>query len=121
MSEDAVRAMNAAVAVGDVQGFLDRCHADGVWEHNPGGGSPEEGVYEGRDRIRQLFERILGGFEYVRPEIAEVSDTGDGTYVVRGELHAKHTTSEAEIVSRYEQRLEFRDGLMSKGRMVFGG
>jgi hypothetical protein len=41
-------------------------------------------------------------------------------YLVRGELRCKHTTSEAEIVSPYEQRLELRDGLLSKGTMVLG-
>jgi hypothetical protein len=28
--------------------------------------------------------------------------------------------TDAEIFEPYEQRLEFRDGLLAKGRMVFG-
>ena len=120
MSSDALREMNAAVGRGDVDAFVEGCHHDAVWEHNPGGGSVEEGVYEGRAAIKQLFERILEGFEYMRPVPTEVSEAGDGVYVVRGELHCKHATSAAEIVEPYEQRLEFHDGLLSRARMVFG-
>ena len=120
MSTDAVREMNAAVERHDLRAFVERCHADAVWEHNPGGGSPEEGTYEGRDEIRQLFERILEGWDYMRPEPTEVSETDTGVFRVRGKLRCKHSTTESEIVERYEQHLEFRDGLLSKGRMVLG-
>ena len=120
MSSEVVRAMNEDLERGDLQAFVERCHPDAVWEHNPGGGSPEEGVYEGREQIRQLFERIVDGFEYMRTESTEMSEIEGGAYLVRGEVHCKLAASEAVIVEPYEQLLEIRDGLLSKGRMVFG-
>ena len=121
MSTDAlIGEMNAAVARRDVEAFLDHCQPDAVWEHNPGGGSPEEGTYEGRDAIKTLFERILEGWEYMRPVVNELSETATDVYVVRGELHCKHPTAAAEMVVPYEQRVEFRDGLLARGRMVLG-
>jgi hypothetical protein len=120
MSDDVVREMNAAVGRRDVGAFVERCQADAVWEHNPGGGSPEEGTYRGRDEIKRLFERIVEGWEYLRLVPNELRKTDPGTYLVRGEMHFKHATSETEIVEPYEQQLEFHDGLLSKARMVFG-
>ena len=120
MSTDAIREMNAAVGRHDLRGFVERCHADAVWEHNPGGGSPEEGTYQGRDEIRQLFERILEGWDYMRLEPTEVSETEAGVYRVRGRMRCKHSTTDAEIFEPYEQDLEFHDGLLSRARMVFG-
>jgi ketosteroid isomerase-like protein len=120
MSSDAVRELNAAVERHDIGSLVGRCHADVIWEHNPGGGSPEEGTYHGREEIRQLFERILEGWDYMRPEPSEVAETETGVYRIRGELRCKHSSTESEIVERYEQRLEFHEGLLSKGRMVIG-
>jgi ketosteroid isomerase-like protein len=120
MSVELVRELDDAVERRDVQAFMARCHADVVWEHNLGGGSPEEGVYEGREQMTQLFERILGGFEDMRTRALEVSEIDTDVYLVRGELNVKVADSEAVIVEPYEQRLEFHDGLLVKGRMAFG-
>jgi ketosteroid isomerase-like protein len=95
-------------------------HPDAVWEHNPGTGSPEEGVYRGREQISRLFERLLEGWEYMRPTPVEIHEMEPGVYRVLGELHCKHTATENVIVEQYEQRLEIRDGLMAKCRMVIG-
>jgi ketosteroid isomerase-like protein len=118
--EDHIRELNEAVATNDLRGFVERMYPDAVWEHNPGTGSPEEGVYEGREQIRQLFERILEGWEYMRPTPSEIREQEPGVYLIRGELHCKHTATENVIVERYQQRLEIRDGLMAKARMVIG-
>jgi ketosteroid isomerase-like protein len=120
MSTTVVREMTEAVGNRDVRGFVERCQADAVWEHNPGGGSPEEGTYVGRDEIEKLFERIVEGWEYVRLDLTELSESDAGVYDARGKMHFKHPTSEAELVEPYEQHLEFRDGLLSRARMVFG-
>jgi ketosteroid isomerase-like protein len=39
-----VRQMYGAIAAGDLDEFSKGLHPDVVWEHNPGGGSPEEGI-----------------------------------------------------------------------------
>jgi ketosteroid isomerase-like protein len=115
-----IRELNDFVADGDVRGFTEQMHPDAVWEHNPGSGSPEEGVYEGRARINRLFERILEGWEYMRPTPSEIREVEPGVYIVSGELHCKHTATENVIVEQYAQRLELRDGQMVRGRMVIG-
>jgi hypothetical protein len=91
-----------------------------VWEHNVGTGSPEEGVYEGREAIARLLERVLEPWEYMRLVPTEVSEREPGVYLVRGELHSKHRAAENEIVSQYEQRFEIRDGLLARMRMIVG-
>ncbi len=119
-ARDHIGELNEAVASGDIRGFVERMHPDAVWEHNPGSGSPEEGVYRGRENIMRLFERILEGWEYMRPSPTEIREVEAGAYLIRGELHSKHAATDNVIVSQYEQRLEFRDGLMSKGWMTIG-
>jgi ketosteroid isomerase-like protein len=117
---DQVNEMNEAVGRKDFARFVDAMHPDAVWEHNPGSGSPEEGEYHGRERIRKLFERIYEGWEYMRPVPTDVREVEDGVFEIRGELHCKHSATENQIVEHYEQCLEIRDGLMTKGRMVIG-
>jgi ketosteroid isomerase-like protein len=117
---DSMRKVNEAVSNGDVQGTSRLLHPDVVWEHNLGVGSPEEGVYRGREAVTRLFERILEPWEYLVPEPDHVRALGDGRLVVTGSLRAKHSTSETVIVVQYEQRLEVRDGLLVRGRMTTG-
>lgn len=117
---DQIHELNDAVGSNDFHRFTEGMHPDAVWEHNPGSGSPEEGTYKGRDRIRRLFEGIYEGWEYMRPVPTEIREVEPGVYFIRGELHSKHTGTENEIVSPYEQRLEIRDGLMARGRMTIG-
>jgi ketosteroid isomerase-like protein len=117
---DYIRELNDAVGRKDVHAFTERMHPDAVWEHNIGTGSPEEGVYEGWEPIRQLFERVLEGWEYMRPEATEIRELEAGVYLVRGELHCRLPGTENEIVEPYEQRLEIRDGVLARGRMVVG-
>jgi ketosteroid isomerase-like protein len=117
---DHIHELNEAVATNDLRGFVERMHPDAVWEHNPGSGSPEEGVYQGREQIRQLFQRILEGWEYMQPTPSEIRELEPGAYRVRGALHCKHAATDNVIVEQYEQRLEIRDGLLVKGRMIIG-
>ena len=77
-------------------------------------------MYQGRDSVVALFERILEPWEYLRPEPREVRDLGGGAFDVRGELHAKHSTSASEIVSSYVQHFQMTDGLLVKGQMMTG-
>jgi hypothetical protein len=69
-----IHGLNDAVGSNDLQRFTEGMTPDAAWEHNIGSGSPEEGVYEGRDQIRQLFERILEGWEFMRPDATEIRD-----------------------------------------------
>jgi ketosteroid isomerase-like protein len=117
---DQVHELNEAAGAGDFARFADAMHPEAVWEHNPGSGSPEEGVYEGREQIIRLFRRIYEGWEYMRPVATDMREVEPGVFEIQGELHCKHSASENLIVAPYEQRLEIRDGLMARGRMVIG-
>jgi ketosteroid isomerase-like protein len=115
---DRIREVNAAVMAGDMGTVSERLHPEVVWEHNLGGGSPEEGIYRGRESVIALLERILEVWEYLRAAPDEIRELGAGTYRVSGRLRAKHATSSTEIVSPYVQHFEMRDGLLLKGTMT---
>jgi ketosteroid isomerase-like protein len=112
-----VEAVNVAVSRRDFEAVASLTHPDAVWEHNIGQGSPEEGVYRGRDAVIGLLTRIVETWEYLRVEPREISDLGQERYLIHGALHAKHPATDTEIVSQYEQELTFRDGLLVHGRM----
>ena len=121
MSEEdleGIRAMNDAIGRADLQAIGELLDEDVVWEHNPGVGSPEEGLYRGREAVVRLFERILEPWQYMRLESVEVNELEHGAYLVKGEIRAKHRTSDLEVVTPYEQRLEIRDALLVKGRVT---
>jgi ketosteroid isomerase-like protein len=117
---DVIGEIYDAVAKGDPGAVAGRLHPDIVWEHNIGTGSPEEGVYRGRESVIRLFERIVETWEFIRPEPRGIDRLGDGRYRVRGELVAKHRTSDTKIGASYEQQFEFRDGELVKGWMKTG-
>jgi ketosteroid isomerase-like protein len=118
---DLIREVNAAVAAGDVQTVRERLHEDVVWEHNIGGGSPEEGVYRGRDSVTALFERIMEPWEVMRLDVGEISDLGNGVYQIEGELHFKHRSSAVEVLEPFVQRVEIRDRLLVRCEFAYGG
>jgi ketosteroid isomerase-like protein len=117
---EAIRAVNEAIARGDAEAVADHLHADVVWEHNIGVGSPEEGVYRGRESVIRLFERIVEPWEYLRAEPRSIDLLEDGAYRITGDLLAKHRTSDVEVGASYEQRLEVRDGELVRGSMTTG-
>jgi ketosteroid isomerase-like protein len=112
--------VNDAVGRRDFGAVSSLMHPDVVWEHNIGQGTPEEGVYRGRGPVVALLERIVEPWEYMRLDPSEIKELGHDRYVVRGEMHAKHRTTEAEIVTPYVQSLTFRDGLLLEGRFNMG-
>ena len=117
---DLVREVNDAVASGDIETVRHRLHQDVVWEHNVGGGSPEEGVYRGRGEVIALLERILEPWEVMKLDAQQISEIEPGIVQVEGEVHFKHRDSALEIVEPYVQRLEVRDRLLVHAEMVYG-
>ena len=116
--EDVIRQINEAVGKRDPRAASEWMHPNVVWEHNIGAGTPEEGVYRGREDVKKLFERILEPWEYLRVEAQEIHEVSPDQYVVRGELRAKHETSDREVVTPYEQEAEIAEGMLMKGRMT---
>jgi ketosteroid isomerase-like protein len=118
--EEVIRAMYDALASRDIDAFSERLHPDVVWEHNIGGGSLEEGTYRGRENVLRLFERVFEPWEHMRVEPEEIKHSDAGALLIRGKMHSKHATTEAEIVTPYEQRFEVEDGLLIRAQMTFG-
>jgi ketosteroid isomerase-like protein len=116
-----IREINEAFGRADLDAVSASLREDAVWEHNLGRGTPEEGTYEGRDSIVRLLARILEPWEYIHLEPHEMRRLDGGTYLVRGEMHSKHRTSDAEVRTSYEQRIEIEDGLIARGAMTIGG
>ena len=117
---EAIGEVNDAIAEGDLGRIAARMHPDIVWEHNIGGGTPEEGVYRGRDSVMMLLERVIETWEYMRPQPRSIELLSDGRYHVTGHLRVKHRISDTEIRAPYEQYLEFRDAKLVKGQMKSG-
>jgi ketosteroid isomerase-like protein len=117
---DRMRQVGDALSAGDVRAVTASLDPEVVWEHNIGVGSPEEGVYRGRESVVALFERIIEPWEQLRAEPHEIRVAGSGVFDVLGSLRAKHATSAVEVDSLYVQQLEMRDGLLVKGRMTTG-
>jgi ketosteroid isomerase-like protein len=116
-----LRKLSDAMSSGDLRAASGLLHPDLVWEHNVGVGSPEEGVYHGREAVLQLFDRIIEPWEHLRVQADQIRMLEDGSFLLTGHLRAKHATSETVVVSPYEQKLETRDGLLFRGRMTSGG
>jgi ketosteroid isomerase-like protein len=117
---DLFRELNDAVAKRDLEALGQLLDPDVVWRHNIGAGSPEEGDYEGREKVVALFDRILEPWVSFRAVPAEVREVAPGVVEVEGELHAQHGGVEAELVTPYAQRLELRNDLLVRGVMVTG-
>ena len=117
---DVIHAVNAAVATGDPASVAQHLHPEIVWEHNIGVGSPDEGIYQGRESVIALLARIVEAWESISPEPQAIDLIDDGHYRVRGELVAKHRTSDTEIRTSYEQHIEVVDGEMVRGTMKTG-
>jgi ketosteroid isomerase-like protein len=117
---DRIRALSDAIEARDWTAVSELVHPEIVWEHNIGVGTPEEGVYEGRETVLELFDRITAPWEELRSVQLDVEDLGEGVFQIEGELRARYEESANEIVTPYKQRFEFRDGLLVKGAMVQG-
>jgi ketosteroid isomerase-like protein len=117
---DPLRKLNDAMSSGDLRAASALLHPDVLWEHNLGVGSPEEGTYRGRESVLALLERIIEPWEVLRSQPDRIRVMGDGSFLLNGQLHAKHATSDMIVVAPFEQRLEMREGLLVKGRMTTG-
>jgi ketosteroid isomerase-like protein len=118
--EELIRRMNDAVRAGDLDAFAEGLHPEVVWEHNLGGGSVEEGTYRGRENVAQLFQRIIEPWEYMRVEPEEIQRVDEQAFHISGKMLSKHATTKSEILTPYEQRLEFENGLLIRAQMTFG-
>ena len=87
----------------------------------------DAGLTSDEDWIRQGYDAIAAGDLEAFAETLHSDVVWEQISVVarrkraRGELHAKHSTTSAEIVTPYEQHVEIRDGLTEKVQMLTVG
>jgi ketosteroid isomerase-like protein len=106
---------------GDLGRAVDNLDPDVEWEHALGSGAPEEGVYRGREEVRQLLERLRESWEDIRVDARELDQADEGRYVVRAVLHARGRMSDLELASACEYVLEFKDSKLVRVRFALTG
>jgi ketosteroid isomerase-like protein len=93
----------------DIDGAVENMDPDVEWEHQPGTGAPEEGVYRGREQVRRLLERLREAWQDFHVDVRDVVDAGAGEYVVKAVIHARGRISDIALDAECEYVLEFRD------------
>ena len=112
-----IHRMNSAIERGDLDGARESLDPGVVWEHNLGEGSPEEGVYRGREDVLGLYRRLLEVWDRIRIEPTEIQELSVHEFEVRGRMHFAHAASPAEITTPYVQRVKVRDGRAAHVRL----
>jgi ketosteroid isomerase-like protein len=92
----------------DIDGAVANMDPDVEWEHQPGTGAPEEGLYRGRDRVRSLLGRLREAWDDFRVDVNDVVDGGE-VFVVNAVIHARGRISDIELEGECEYVIEFRD------------
>jgi ketosteroid isomerase-like protein len=92
----------------DIDAAVANLDPDVEWEHQPGTGAPEEGVYQGREKVRSLLERLREAWDYFSVDVHDVADGGN-EFVVDGTIHARGRISDIELEGECQYVVEFRD------------
>jgi ketosteroid isomerase-like protein len=93
----------------DIDGAVENMDPDIEWEHQPGTGAPEEGLYQGQEQVRNLLGRLREAWDDFRVDVRDVVDTGADKYVVNAVIHARGRISDIELEGDCEYVIEFRD------------
>jgi ketosteroid isomerase-like protein len=104
----------------DIDAAVANLDPDVEWDHQPGMGAPEEGVYRGREQVRSLLERLREAWEDFGVDIRDVTAEGD-RYVVNATIHARGKISDIPLDAECEYVLEFRDSKVMRVRFTTGG
>jgi ketosteroid isomerase-like protein len=92
----------------DIDAAVANLDPDVEWDHQPGTGAPEEGVYHGREKVRSLLVRLREAWDHFSVDVHDVADGGN-EFVVDGTIHARGRVSDIELEGDCEYVIEFRD------------
>jgi ketosteroid isomerase-like protein len=110
--QDALRAAFAhsfgLFGADDLDAAVANLDPDVVWDHQPGTGAPEEGVYEGRERVRSLLGRLREAWDHFHVDVRDVVDR-ENEFVINGIIHARGRISDIELEGECEYVVAFRD------------
>jgi ketosteroid isomerase-like protein len=104
----------------DLDGAVANMDPDVEWEHQPGTGALEEGVYRGREKVRSLLERLREAWQDIGVDVRDVVDGGN-EFTVHAVIHARGRISEIALDAECEYVLEFRDSKAVRVRFTASG
>jgi ketosteroid isomerase-like protein len=112
-----VREAYAAFGRGDVDGILDRCSDNVVWEGVIGANAnvPQSGIRHGKDQVREFFRQVAESATFVRFEPKEFVAQGDRV-VVLGSYAATVTSTGRSTESDWVMVFRLVDGRISEFR-----
>ncbi len=93
-----------------------RLAPDVEWHHQIGLGTPQEGIYRGREEVLELSAAIRDSFDVTRVEIEDVRDLSSTEVLVLGRLHLEGRGSGAAVTTPFGAVTEVRDGLAVRQR-----
>jgi len=76
---------------------------------------PDARVYNGRDGVRQFFDRWLRGWEEYGHDVVEVLEAGDDVVIILHE-HGRARGSGIEVEHVFAQLWQLRDGKVTRWR-----
>lgn len=103
----------------DFDGVIETMDPEIQWEHQPGTGAPEEGVYRGHEEVRRLLGRLREAWQDFRVDVRDVADGGN-QFVVDGVIHARGRM-DIELQGECEYVIEFRDSKPVRIRFLTSG
>jgi ketosteroid isomerase-like protein len=105
-----VRDIIEALNRGDVDGMLERMHADFEWR--PLEGSPAGGVFRGHEQVRRYVEDWLATFDNLRLVLEEPSEVADRVVAVV-HAHGRGRASGLQLDTRFCQVWTVRGGAVA--------
>ena len=112
-----VKAMNAALNNGDVDGVLTSFAPDAEIR-DLANGPDQPQVVRGIDQMRQVWALWLDAFDELHTDLEEVIDAGDAI-VCKGRWIGRGTTSGMSIDVRVFDTYEFRDGKVVRATLGY--
>jgi ketosteroid isomerase-like protein len=93
---------------GDLNGTLENCAPDAVWDWSNSHGF-DAGVYRGHDEIRTFAQRFLETFDEVRFELGDPVEVEDGPLIVENVAYVRGRDG-IEAQARSAWLITIRDG-----------
>ena len=115
MSQENVEIVRRTVAAfestGDLEGFLESCAEDIVWDVSRSD-FPDKGIYHGVEGVREWMRGIEDAFEGLVWEFEEITDLDQDRVLVVTHLKGHGQFSKIGIDYRFPYVLTFRDGIV---------
>src|SRR2546421_978699 len=116
------RTVAAFESTGDLEGFLESCAEDIVWDVSRSD-FPDKGIYHGLDGVREWMRTLEDAFEGLVFEFEEITDLGQNRVLLvarmkRSEEHTSELQSRSDLVCRLllEKKKKKQEPLSRSGK-----